>query len=176
MRKGVPIGTPASHGLAVGSFIWFRPSSALTGSVGGKNIHVMIRPGGAAPPPGKYEIHPPVEDPIYGMVALMMPVGSPGALVSGKQEKWQPAMMASPGALVSGKQEKWQPTMMMMPASKVNVPSMDAKQFQSPSEATQVFVISHNPIPGRNAVVVSSGFADLMDALQAGGGATIQVI
>jgi hypothetical protein len=158
MPKGVPIGTPALHQLAVGSFIWFRPSSALTGSVGGKNMHVTIRPGGAAPPPGNYDIHPPVQDPIYGMVALMVPSASPGSLPFDT--------VAAKLALANTHPQAFQ-----YRGSPAVVPAV-----QSVNTLSQPFVLSDKPIPGRNCIVVSAGFADLMDALQASGGTTIKVI
>jgi hypothetical protein len=36
-------------------------------------------------------------------------------------------------------------------------------------------VLSDRPVLGRNSIVVSSGFADLMDALQTSGGARVRV-
>ena len=51
--------------------------------------------------------------------------------------------------------------------------------FQAPgasqAAAGQVFVLSNRPIAGQNSLVVSSGYADLMDALRAAGGASVTV-
>jgi hypothetical protein len=38
-----------------------------------------------------------------------------------------------------------------------------------------VFVLSDRPVLGRNCIVVNSGYADLMDALQTSGGAMVTV-
>lgn len=55
------------------------------------------------------------------------------------------------------------------------------KFFQKPDASPpsaaggQVFVLSDRPVLGRNCIVVSSGFADLMDGLQTSGGARVRV-
>jgi hypothetical protein len=48
-----------------------------------------------------------------------------------------------------------------------------AKHAEAPGAAGQVFVISARPMQGRNCLVLTSGFADLMEALQIAGGAKI---
>ena len=132
--------------------------TTLIGHIGGRTIHLMIQPRGA-PPPGNYEIHPPVQDPVYGMVALMVPTAGPASYAN------------APAAL-----SPYQPVKLGTPAYvKMVSPAAGLTRVESPTRGPQVFVISDKPIPGRNAVVISSGFADLMDALHAHGGATIQV-
>ena len=123
--------------MAVNTFIWFRQSSALTAFVGGKSLHVMVRPG-APPPPGNYEIHPPVNDPIYGMVALMVPTGGPIAPVS---EKWHPgAYSCAPAGKIGAPQ--YQTIKMGAPTMVHSV--LGKECVESPSQGPQVFVISHN--------------------------------
>jgi hypothetical protein len=52
-----------------------------------------------------------------------------------------------------------------------------AKKFDSGDirQTGQVFVLSNKPVLGRNCIVISSGFADLMDGLQTAGGARVTV-
>lgn len=152
----------------------FLRATTLIAHIGGRTFHLMIQPRGA-PPPGNYDIHPPVQDPVYGMLALMLPAAGPAAPHGEKDWKYwtyQPAMHANAPAALS----PYQPVKLGSPAyAKMVSPAAGLSRPESPSQGPQVFVISDRPIPGRNAVVISSGFADLMDALRASGGATIQV-
>jgi hypothetical protein len=137
-------------------------SRAIAGNLGGKPVHCMMRPaqGGALPPAGDYEILPPVSDPIYGRLALMAPAGQLAAI------EWNWTTAPAGGLAASEKYLK------------------DAAKFwekplgeQKPDSAGGggVFVLSDRPVLGRNCIVVSSGFADLMDALQTSGGARVTV-
>ena len=162
-----------------------RGSGALSGSIGGKHLHIVTRPahGSAALPAGEYAIHPPVIDPIYGAVALVVPTAGPsnpaGDTVSyiknAPANKWSaPAnKYSAPVNKLSAPTNKWS-----APANKYSAPT---DKWASPMPAGEsglnetVFVLSQKAIPGRNSIIVSSGFADLMDALHAAGGATITV-
>jgi hypothetical protein len=123
-------------------------SGTINGNIGNKNIRIVVRPAqaGRGPTAGNYIINPPVNDPIYGMVAMMTPstssAQSPGAT---NMLKWK---LTSPTAIK---------TVTTAPKG----------------TAEQVFVLSSRPIPGQNSLVVSSGYADLMDALRAAGGASV---
>ena len=52
-------------------------AGAIVGNLAGKTVRFTALPAhpGTKPPPGDYDLHPPVDDPIYGMVALMAPAG-----------------------------------------------------------------------------------------------------
>jgi hypothetical protein len=54
---------------------------------------------------------------------------------------------------------------------------MAARRMGHPASSAggQAFVLSDRPVLGRNCVVVSSGFAGLMDGLQKAGGARVTV-
>jgi hypothetical protein len=45
----------------------------------------------------------------------------------------------------------------------------------APQAGVQMLVLSDKPIAGRNCLIVSQGFADLMQGLDASGGATLTV-
>jgi len=148
----------------VGARLMFQAGSrTITGNLSGKFLHCTMRPpqGGALPSAGDYEILPPVSDPIYGRLAVMAPVGGLGATkdvdksrsaCSGFFEKPD----AAPRAM-SGRRMDFEP------------------DRTHGAGGGQVFVLSDRPVLGRNSVVVSSGFADLMDALQTSGGARLTV-
>ena len=143
-------------------------SRTLTGGLGGKFLHCTMRlgQGGDFPPAGDYEILPPISDPIYGMVALMVPARGLGAKDIFKYEK--PLL----------EHKDW--------AGGGGVPSVCAYEFyvhikgedESPSSkgGRQIFVLSDKPVLGHNSIVLNSGFADLLDALQTSGGAMVEVI
>jgi hypothetical protein len=163
----------------------------ITGNLGGKLIHFAARPGraGGQPPPGNYDIHPPVNDPIYGMVAVMTPAGAApglsaaslnyGKVAGALSQKWGAPANKVVGAVSekygapSGKlgfaaSEKW------APSDKAGAPGWNTVKSGTPAGG-QVFVLANRPIMGQNSLVITLGFADLMDALGAAGGASVQV-
>lgn len=165
-------------------------SRVIAGNLGGKSLCCAMRPaqGGTLPPAGDYEILPPMNDPVYGRVALMVPVGGSGAVR---------AQMAMQKCLVTAK-------LFMKPdwgtpavATKFETPPAVGMKFERPAgvgmkferppavgtkferpgaNGGQVFVLSNRPVLGRNCIVISSGFADLMDGLQTSGGARVTVV
>jgi hypothetical protein len=128
-------------------------NGAITGMIGGKALHLSVRPAqpGSHPPPGNYVIHPPVNDPIYGMVALMT-ASSPGG---GSLNETRPNTVATAHGWNLAVAMGWN----QAPAGTRN----------------QAFVLSSRPILGQKSLVVTLGFADLMDALQGSGGAAVTV-
>jgi hypothetical protein len=132
-------------------------SRTIMGSLGAKFLHCTMRPaqGGVLPPPGEYQIVAPVSDPIYGRLALMTPAGGSAPIPGKFTEK-----------PLTGK--SWE--------------KPDSGKFSEKYDSIhsagggQVFVLSDRPVLGRNCIVVSSGFADLMDALLTSGGATARVV
>jgi hypothetical protein len=162
----------------------------ITGNLAGKLIHFSARPGhaGGQPPPGNYDIHPPVNDPIYGMVALMTPSAglTAGPALVGRNDKWSAAREKETPASVFHKVEPAMkvcvaPAIKYCFAPKTNM--ADGGRFASAwwttkdikGTAPPVFVISSRPIMGQNSLVVMIGHADFMDALQAVGGASVTV-
>jgi len=169
----------------VGARLMFQAGSrTITGSLGGKFLHCTMRPpqGGALPPAGDYEILPPVSDPVYGRLAVMASVGGSGATKDPDKgtvigQKWFRKPDAAKfwekplATAVSGK-------VFQKPlATAVSDRRIAFKPDQTPGAAgAQVFVLSDRPVLGRNSIVVGSGFADLMDALQTAGGARVTMV
>jgi hypothetical protein len=183
--------------MAFQKLMYRSAGGTITGNLAGKLIHFAARPGraGGQPPPGNYDIHPPVNDPIYGLIALMTPSGSqnlPNAEHFAKG-KYSPSVIK--GTPVSQFQ-KVEPAMKncVAPAFKYcyspKTTLADGGRFAAARKmvdlasggkegkdpfGSQVFVLSSRPILGQNSLVIMTGHADLMDALQAAGGASVTV-
>ena len=132
-------------------------SRVIAGSLGGKSLYCTLRPsrGGTLPPAGEYEISPSVSDPIYGRLALMTPSeSSPAASPTGirksgeLKDKWDDWLASAFGSLNA------------------------TIKFWRPGDGP-VYVISGQAIPGRSTIIVTAGLSDLMDGLQAEGGARV---
>jgi hypothetical protein len=165
-----------------------RSTRVIAGSLGGKFLHCTMRParGGALPPAGEYEILRPVIDPIYGRLALMAPVGGSGGILAEKH----PDKLSAIGQKLFQKPNATLPAVSGRLPGKLDASAVSALfiKFDQASPATgkpidthgtaggQVFVLSDRPVLGRNCIVVSSGFADLMDALQTSGGARVRMV
>ena len=174
----------------------------ITGNLAGKPIHCVVRmsPGTGSPAPGEYIVPPPASDAIFGQTALMIPVkpGSSGfasaqvdyffkgggqaqvALKMGFAPASKEARPVVPAAL------KMQPGvapshhMLKVPglASSAGGGAMESAGgagAERQSLTKEVLVLSDKPIAGRNCLIVSLGFADLMLGLQASGGAALTV-
>jgi hypothetical protein len=174
--------------MAFQKLIYRSAGGTITGNLAGKLIHFSARPGraGGQPPPGNYDIHPPVNDPIYGLVALMTPSGGPNAgqaftakvfKVFATKEKETPVSMfqkvepAMKNCLAPAFKYCYSPKTNLADGGRF---ASGAKEAKDPS-SSQVFVLSSRPILGQNSLVVMIGHADLMDALQAAGGASVTV-
>jgi hypothetical protein len=119
----------------------------VNGMLGGKLLNCLVDKSlpGSMPVAGVYQIQPPVQDGVFGLLAVMTPVGGAGG--GGKQDiEWT-----------------WGG------GSAVLIDKLVGAGGGSAS-----FVLSSRPIPGRNCLVIRSNFADLMDALKSAGGATIK--
>jgi hypothetical protein len=134
--------------------------SNLVGSVKGRSINGMLLARGAvaAPPPGEYDLLPPLIDPVFGSYVIAVRRGS-GASV-GYVEVKRPA---DPGAAPSWDTFK-------LPAARMihwKLPAARLIHWKLPAGAAveTVFVLSKQPIPGLNCVVLVSGYSDLLDAL-----------
>ncbi len=171
-------------------------TGSLMGSIGGKVLQCLVNPtsAGSAPPAGEYSIQPPVQDVIYGQIAIMVPTGggvgmqnmqpganamkawSPGA---NAMKNWAPGANAmkyrAPGGVENKKVTPAGGVENKLFAPAGSVEALMAYSASSPQEGGSVFVLSSRLIPGRNCLVIQSGFADLLDALNQEGGATVRV-
>lgn len=143
--------------------------NAITGNLAGKPIHCVARitEGTGSPPAGVYTIPPPMRDPVYGLTALLLPLeqgGAPGTAAGINYIKGYAQAKASALA------EKW-----AAPPSAL-VAAAGGSTAEAKAMATGVLVLSDKPIAGRNCLVVSLGFADLMLGLETSGGATLTVL
>jgi hypothetical protein len=172
--------------MAFEKLIYRAAGGTITGNLAGKLIHFSARPGpaGGQPPPGNYDIHPPVNDPIYGMVALMTPSGGLKARhITGKLKIFTRPEKDVPVSMFQKVEPAMKncvaPAMKYCYSPKTNMAdggrfASGANEAKDPS-SSQVFVLSSRPILGQNSLVVMIGHADLMDALQAAGGASVTV-
>jgi hypothetical protein len=129
-------------------------NNALSGNLMGTPVYGMTRSafGGTPPPAGIYDISPPVGDPMFGMYAILTPVtgGAPGGGSSS----------------VAGFGKFFHKPDDVFP--KLQIP-------KGPGSPSQMLVLSDRVIPGRNCIIVSLGFADMMNALQSAGGGRITI-
>jgi hypothetical protein len=177
--------------MAFQKLIYQAAGGTITGNLAGKLIHFSARPGraGGQPPPGEYDIHRPVNDPIYGWLALMTPsaglnAGQALALRGFKsfatKEKETPVSMfqkvepAMKNCLAPAIKQCYSPKTNLADGGRFASGRLTFKDTKDPS-SSQVFVLSSRPILGQNSLVVMIGHADLMDALQAAGGASVTV-
>ena len=172
-------------------------SSVITGFLAGKPLHCQVHSPlpGSMPAAGLYYIQPPVHDVIYGLVAVMVPVGQvatsggvtakvelPGS-VANKQFSPLGGVSAKVESPMSGKfsplggvaNKKFSPPGSV--AAKISDPfwGVTAKAMMPTQGATPSFVLSAQAVPGRRCLVIDHSFADLMDALFASGGASIRI-
>ena len=135
--------------------------NAIEGTVMGRPVHAFALDGkvGAAPPPGEYDLLPPVEDPVFGSYIIAVRRGA--GITVGLHWSKRPV---EPG--VAPRHEG------------IKLPTARAVKMKLPADAAgeEAFVLSKQPIPGRNCVVLASGFSDLLDALSSGGKAALTVI
>jgi hypothetical protein len=145
----------------------------LRANLAGKFLTCFFRPLlGATLPPGKYKISSPMHNSVYGTFALLSAAG-PAAGVAGHKD-WLSA--AGPAAGVAGHKD-W------LSAAGPAVGLADHKDWVTRSDWIEfsinqsgVFVLVARPLAGRNGIVITSGFAELMAALQQAGGATVTVV
>ena len=192
--------------MAFEKLLYRAAGGTITGNLAGKLIHFSARPGrgGGQPPPGNYDIHPPLNDPVYGMIAVMTPAGATpglsavsssfGKTAGALSQKWGAPANKVVGAVsdkygaTSGKlgfaaSDKYGATSGKLgfaasekwaASDKSVAPGWNTVKSGTPTGA-QVFVLTNRPIMGQNSLVITLGFADFMDALRAAGGASVQV-
>ena len=199
--------------MALQKLTYSMAGGRINGYLGNKHIHIVVRPAqvGNGPAAGHYIIHPPVNDPIFGMIANMTPQSA--VSITKVVDKTSPLFkIKSPsyGVEKANMVKGWWP---FDPPNmlKIKLPSYGADQANmvkgglpsygldpayvgkgegssyglnpaymvkgwSPSYGGDgSFVLSSRPIAGKNTLVISLGYADLMDALRAAGGASVTV-
>ena len=141
-------------------------SGFISGMLAGKPLNCLVNPSqpGSAPVEGVYQIQPPIEDVVFGQLAVMTPVGGAYSIGEAFVKDWvaPPSYSHLGGASVSHIEK-------CIPASA----SLFDKLVGAHGGAAS-FVLSSRPIPGRNCLVIQSNFADFMDALKTTGGATVR--
>ena len=134
-------------------------SGFISGMLAGKSLNCLVNPSqGSAPPAGVYQIQPPIEDVVFGQLAVMTPVG--GAAGTGALGTYVKLTVGASASLFDK---------LVGPADRGSKPL----EIVAVGGAT-AFVLSSRPIPGRNCLVIQSNFDDLMDALKSTGGATVR--
>ncbi|CAD5373293.1 hypothetical protein RA210_U30205 [Rubrivivax sp. A210] len=135
--------------------------NAIAGTVMGRPVNAFALDGkaDAAPAPGEYDLLPPLEDPVFGVYIIAVRRGSgfkPGY-------DWR-KLTAEPGVAVRHEG--------------IKLPTTRMVEWKMPAGASSEdsFVLSKQPIPGRNCVVLASGFADLLEALKGAPEAALTVI
>ena len=163
-----------------------------TGNFGGRLLNGLAVPSipGVTPAAGWYHIAPPVEDIVFGLVAVMSPTGALGGSQYGGKlfpkddwtqfpkyfdndtsanKKYVKDMFG--GGASGGKLDKWRSIEWKWTGG--SAPMLD--KWRDPVSGAIPFVISSRPIPGRNCLVIPSRFADFMDALRISGGVDVRV-
>lgn len=158
-------------------------NSSIKGNLGTQfvNCTLQIAGQGTLPPAGNYQIllHP--GDPAYGPVAVLGPAGSSqGSVIT--SHWWIADYSPSTGMT------KISPSADTRTSAAPRMSALDASMKGSAITTTwvaggltqmarspQVFVLSDKRIPGRNNLIVSNGFSDLLSALQKSGGASVTV-
>jgi hypothetical protein len=150
----------------------------------GRSLNCLINPSqGSAPPAGVYQIQPPMDDVVFGQLAVMTQVGGPaGGGASAQSEfKWlgDESWVGNKkyvGASVSHF-EKFVGPGGGTASGSYEFSGASASIFEKmvgPGRGAASFVLSSRPIPGRNCLVIQSNFDDLMDALKNTGGAMVR--
>jgi hypothetical protein len=123
-----------------------------------------------------YHIAPPLEDIVFGLVAVMTPVGVGGGV--GQDLKSLGGKFFDKDSPVGGK--FWQNDLRAGGASAAYecIGGRSASLFDKlvpQGNSAASYVLSSRPIPGRNCLVIHSRLADLMEALKYSGGADVRV-
>lgn len=135
--------------------------NSIFGTAMGRPVNAFTRDGGAdaAPLPGEYGLLPPLDDPVFGTYIIAVPRGAgykPGY-------DWR-KLSTEPG------------TAPRHEGIKLPTARMIHWKLPAGAEGEAAFVLSKQPIPGRNCVVLVSGFSDLLDALRDAPDAALTVI
>jgi len=137
--------------------------NSLSGNVMGKAVNAFALNKGVdgAPPPGEYDLLPPLADPIFGVYIIAVRRGSglkPGFDYS--------KVFTGP---VAPRHEG-----IKLPTARMA--SYEGYKLPKGAAGEAFFVLSKQQIPGRNCVVLAAGFSDLLDALSGAADAMLTVI
>ena len=147
----------------------------ISGSLAGQLLSCLVSAlPGSMPPAGVYQIQPPVEDLVFGQVAVMTMVGRSdgGGATSAEVMRRLPGGASASyefnpqGGVSASLFDKFVP--------QGGVSASIFEKMVPQGSGGSAFVLSSRPIPGRNCLVIQSNFADLMDTLQKAGGATVR--
>ena len=150
------------------SDLTFRNGS-ITGVLAGVPLQVFVNPTqpGCVPAAGDYHIEAPVNDPVFGPIAVLVPKNQPGQStgLAAAVVRRLPLGTAEAVATIARKQT-------VSPLSR-SIASMTKQE--RPGSSGSTFVISGSVIPGMNCLQVTLGFAALISGLQQTGGAEITI-
>jgi hypothetical protein len=154
-------------------------SGFISGMLAGKPLNCLVNPSlpGSAPLAGVYQIQPPLEDVVFGQMAVMTLVGrSDGGGAQPTYKPWGKLEKYTPGFDPSWAMNKKYVGASASLFDKMVPGGVSSSLFEKfvPGGGSTSYVLSSRPIPGQNCLVVGSGFADLMDALQKSGGAIVR--
>lgn len=146
-------------------------NGAMIGTLAGKSVVCFVRAKqGSEPPAGKYFVRGPLDDPVYGRVAILTSASGTGAGQPISTWYTQPPPGATAfncfmpsGAAVS---DDWEAT----------GPLSMYDWIRTPAAGGGALVLSGRVIPGANCLVVTSGLTELMDALKLAGSAEITFV
>lgn len=151
----------------------------VTGNLAGKQVNCAIsHVQGVHLEPGNYHISAPIKDPIYGTLAQVS-----GVQVRAYDPVKKKEIVGSASAKLNTTAADFAKFHMPatnfakfhMPATLLNSDVVSEKVGPDHVSSGQVFVLCDKPVLGRSTLVVSMGFADLMDALQSSGGTTVTI-
>ena len=168
-------------------------SGFISGMLAGKSLNCLVNPSQGSAPAGVYQIQPPIDDVVFGQLAVMTPAGGPAGSIgeSHAYVKWDGGASApsykpwGDRSGVANKEYVGASASSFDKAIKMDGPGGASGAYewsdasasrgkQKPDGTATGFILSSRPIPGRNCLVINSNFDDLMGALKSTGGATVR--
>jgi len=166
-------------------------SGFISGMLAGRSLNCLINPSQASAPAGVYQIQPPIDDVVFGQLAVMTPVSGAASGYSATKFEWAPGASDpfykpwGDEPSVGNKKYVGASASSFDKAIKMVGPGGASGAYewsdasasrgkQKPDGTAVGFILSSRPIPGRNCLVIQSNFDDLMDALKSTGGATVR--
>ena len=132
-------------------------SNRLTAQLGGTYVTSLFRqPSGKGIPPGHYTLSAPMHNSVYGTFALLSPAREASVWGMGWIDIHGPVGAAAEDWVTTRESAGW-----------IDLPSL--------VNQPEVFVLLEQPLAGRNIILMTDGFAELMAALHQAGGATVTV-
>ena len=142
-------------------------AGTISGTINGKTIAASFRVKGSKPPSGDYAVQV-MRDPVYGYFLLMAPVPKVKACSVGVGAHW--IELSPPGVSAN---RVWAPqqepaaehlvvtlsTAVSARALSINIPRLPH------SAEAPLFILSEKSISGRNCIVLTRGFSELVAAL-----------